>query len=326
MWRLDVEFTVRVEGNAMNAPLGENLTLALDAGQTGVRTLLIRGAERESKQFPGLKTDSELFPQLAHIITSALEGVTEAVSLSIGMTGLTTSQSKPDDLLAMLPSNVFRVSLAHDSITGFLGSMGVENGTVTAVGTGVVTLAVGETEMARIDGWGNLIGDAGSAYWIGRAGLDAGMRVYDGRIVASTLIELLTENFSHPEEAYIDLQTSHDRVARIASFAQQVIEHAQEDAVAREIVEEAGRELAISAVTGARRVGLLETESPLFSWAGNMMKAQQLKESFLAHIAEVVPHAEFAEPLAEPIDGVAVMDLLPQTSPLRSVIHTAIRP
>lgn len=251
--------------------------------------------------------------------------MTSLVSLSIGMTGLTASQTKPDELLALLPSTVFRVSLAHDSITGFLGSMGVVNGTVTAVGTGVVTLAVGETQMARIDGWGNLIGDAGSAYWIGRAGLDAGMRVYDGRIEKSSLIDLLTENFSHPEEAYIDLQTSRDRVARIASFAQQVIEHAQEDDVARAIVHEAGRELAISAVTGARRVGLLETSSPRFSWAGNMMKAHVLKESFVSNIAEAVPDAQFAEPLAEPIDGVAVMDLLPENSPLRSVIHTAER-
>ena len=303
----------------------EPITLALDAGQTGVRTLLIRGEEKVGREFPGLKTDSELFPQLATIISNAVEGVTSPVSLSIGMTGLTASQSKPDELLALLPPVVFRVSLAHDSITGFLGSMGVENGTVTAVGTGVVTLAVGETQMARIDGWGNLIGDAGSAYWIGRAGLDAGMRVYDGRIAESSLISLLTDNFSHPEEAYIDLQTSTDRVSRIASFAQQVIEHAQEDEVARTIVHEAGRELAISAVTGARRVGLLETSSPRFSWAGNMMKAHLLKESFVSHIAEAVPHAQFAEPLAEPIDGVAVMDQLPETSPLRRVIHTAAR-
>ena len=303
----------------------EQSTLALDAGQTGVRTLLQRGEGREIQQFPGLKTDSALFPQLATFITTALEGVSSTVSLSIGMTGLTAAESKPEELLALLPGMVKKVSLAHDSITGFLGSMGTENGTVTAVGTGVVTLAVGATEMARIDGWGNLIGDAGSAYWIGRAGLDAGMRVYDGRIDSSSLINLLTDNFSHPEEAYIDLQTSHDRVARIASFAQQVIEHAQEDAVARAIVEEAGRELAISAVTGARRVGLLETSSPRFSWAGNMMKAQLLKDSFLSHIAEVVPHAVFAEPLAEPIDGVAVMDFLAEDSPLRRVIHTEQR-
>lgn len=309
----------------MNAQPSGMLTLALDAGQTGVRTLLIEGPQRTATQFPGLKTDAELFPQLATIISTAVNAVTAPVSLSIGMTGLTVAHTKPAELLELLPAVVKRVSLAHDSITGFLGSMGTHQGTVTAVGTGVVTLAVGATEMARVDGWGNLIGDAGSAYWIGRAGLDAGMRVYDGRIPSSTLLSLLIDNFSHPEEAYIALQTSHDRVARIASFAQRVIELAQEDAVAREIVMEAGRELALSAITAARRVGLLDTPSPRFSWAGNMMKAEMLKEAFVAGVAQAVPHAVFAEPMSEPIDGVAVMALLPETSPLRSVIHTAER-
>lgn len=304
------------------------LTLALDAGQTGVRTLLIEGSQRTSTQFPGLKTDAKLFPQLATIISTAvnaMNAVNAPVSLSIGMTGLTAAQTKPAELLELLPAVVKRVSLAHDSITGFLGSMGTHQGTVTAVGTGVVTLAVGEIEMARVDGWGNLIGDAGSAYWIGRAGLDAGMRVYDGRIAHSTLISLLTDNFSHPEEAYIELQTSHDRVARIASFAQRVIELAQEDVVAREIVLEAGRELAVSAVTGARRVGLLETPAPRFSWAGNMMKAELLRDAFISSIAQAVPLAVFAEPVAEPIDGVALIEQLPEASHLRSVIHTASR-
>jgi N-acetylglucosamine kinase-like BadF-type ATPase len=309
----------------MSADSSNRVSLALDGGQTGVRTLLIDGESKTSQQYPGLKTDSALFPQLAQIVSASIEGLEQPVSLFIGMTGLTSTQNDPQALLQLLPPHVLSLSLAHDSITGFLGSMGTEKGTVTAVGTGVVTLAVGKTEMARIDGWGNLIGDAGSAYWIGRAGLDAGMRVYDGRIADSSLITLLTENFSHPEEAYIELQTSHDRVSRIASFAQKVIEHAQEDAVARAIVEEAGRELAISAVTGARRAGLLETAAPRFSWAGNMMKAQLLKDSFIRNIHDAVPHAEFAEPVAEPIDGVAVMEFLSEDSPLRRVIHTAQR-
>ncbi|WP_341476215.1 BadF/BadG/BcrA/BcrD ATPase family protein, partial [Cryobacterium zongtaii] len=50
-----------------------------------------------------------------------------------------------------------------------------------SAGTGVVTLAVGVHDVARIDGWGNLIGNAGSGYWIGRAALEAVMREYDGR-------------------------------------------------------------------------------------------------------------------------------------------------
>jgi len=178
--------------------------------------------------------------------------------------------------------------------------------------------------MARVDGWGNLIGDAGSAYWIGRAGLEAAMRSYDGRIPSSKL-ETLLESFSHPEETYIELQTNDNRVSVIASFARAVIELAETDPTAREIVEQAGAELARSAVTAARRVGLLEQDAPRFSWAGNVIKSELLKNSFMKLVSCEVQNASFQEPIAEPIDGVVLLPNLPEDSPLRAVVHTAER-
>ena len=145
----------------------ETAILALDAGQTGIRSVLVTEGNRVEGNFNGLRTDLELFPQLAQVIKSEIAKAPGSVQLAIGMTGLTHSESKPAELLQSLDEKVISVHLAHDSITGFLGSMGLNHGTVTAVGTGVVTLAVGKKEMARVDGWGNLIGDAGSAYWIG---------------------------------------------------------------------------------------------------------------------------------------------------------------
>lgn len=299
-------------------------TLALDAGQTGIRSLLVSGSERISKDFEGLRTDLELFPQLARVINEIAGDHGQSVNLAIGMTGLTESQSKPEELLKLLKPQVYNVYLVHDSISGFLGSIGLNHGTVTAVGTGVVTLAVGEKELARVDGWGNLIGDAGSAYWIGRAGLEAAMRSYDGRI-QKTKLEQLLEGFSHPEEAYIELQTNSNRVSVIASFARAVIELAESDSTAQDIVKLAGAELGLSAVTAARRAGLLETNAPGFSWAGNVMKAELLRDSFTEAVSRAVPGATFHEPIAEPIDGVALLPTLPDDSPLRAVVHTAER-
>jgi glucosamine kinase len=299
-------------------------TLALDAGQTGIRSLFISENQSLSKDFEGLRTDLELFPQLAKVINQIVDNREQAINLAIGMTGLTESQSKPDLLLEQLRPQVVKVNLVHDSISGFLGTMGLNQGTVTAVGTGVVTLALGEKEIARVDGWGNLIGDAGSAYWIGRAALEAAMRSYDGRIEKSKLEKLL-DNFSHPEEAYIELQTDANRVSVIASFAKEVIELAENDSTAREIIQRAGAELAQSAATAARRVGLLEQPSPRFSWAGNVMKAELLKDSFIEALVGLVPTASFHEPIAEPIFGVALIPTLPADSPLMSVVHTAER-
>ena len=302
----------------------ETSILALDAGQTGIRSVLVTAGNRIEGNFDGLRTDLELFPQLAEVIQSQIALSHGPVQLAIGMTGLTHSESKPAELLQSLDSKVVSVHLAHDSITGFLGSMGLNHGTVTAVGTGVVTLAVGKTEMARVDGWGNLIGDAGSAYWIGRAGLEAAMRSYDGRIQKSKL-ETLLESFSHPEEAYIELQTNDNRVSVIASFARAVIELAETDSTAKDIVEQAGAELARSAVTAARRVGLLEQQAPRFSWAGNVIKSELVKNAFTKSVSSEVPNASFQEPIAEPIDGVVLLPNLPEDSPLRAVVHSAER-
>jgi len=299
--------------------------LALDAGQSGIRSLYISPAGREENSFPGLRTDLELFPQLSNVISQLAPKLSGPVRLAVGMTGLTRSQSRPQQLLELIDPKITSVQLAHDSITGFLGSLGLNHGAVTAVGTGVVTLAVGANQLARVDGWGNLIGDAGSAYWIGRAGLEAGMKAYDGRIPPSKLTDLLVDNFADIEEAYIELQTNPDRVSVIASFARQVLELAHQDQAAREITMLAGEELALSALTAARRVGVLEQPEPRFSWTGNVIKADLLREAFIAAIIRAVPTAQVQEPIAEPIEGVALLPSLLEDSPIHKAIFAAER-
>ena len=302
--------------------------LALDAGQTGIRGRLRVDNDIAEREFAGLLTDRELFPQLAVVVEEMLDGRSfpnESVTVSIGMTGLTVANSRPDELLAMLPNSVERVLLAHDSISGFLGSVGLGHGVMTAVGTGVVSLGVGPRGVARVDGWGNLIGDAGSAFWIGRAGLEAGMRAYDGRIESPGLLSLVVDNFTHPEEAYIDLQSDPNRIARIAGFARNVIHLASDDEHAASIVTSAGRELAHSAVTAARRVGVLDTASPRFSWAGNVMKADALRVAFIDGILAVAPHASIAPPVGEPIDGVVLLDQVAADSPLEPHVFISTR-
>lgn len=306
-------------------PGGALPVLAIDAGQTAIRARLTSDSGAREQDFPALRTDLPLFPQVAHAVATVLADEQASVEVSVGISGLTSENSRPADLLELLPASAERVYLAHDSITGFLGSIGLEQGTVTAVGTGVVTLAAGADSVARVDGWGNLIGDAGSAYWIGRAGLEAGMRAYDGRAPHTSLLGLLTENFSHPEEAYIELQSASDRVTRIAGFSKTVIALAETDAIALEIVTTAGRELALSAVTAAKRVGLLADAAPRFSWTGSVMLSNLLRASFSERVRELAPHADLQPPLGHPIDGVLLLGSVPDTSPLQQNIFSASR-
>ena len=157
-------------------------SLAIDAGQSGIKVRHADAAGASEWSGPGIRTDLPLLPQLARVIEDAVEAGRAFDVVGLGVSGLTSEESDAGYLLAAAVQHGVRaVHLAHDSITAYLGALGDDRGVVVASGTGVVTLAVGRTEVARVDGWGYLIGDAGSGYWLGRAALDAVMRAHDGR-------------------------------------------------------------------------------------------------------------------------------------------------
>jgi N-acetylglucosamine kinase-like BadF-type ATPase len=151
------------------------------------------------------------------------------------------------------------------------------------------------------------------------------MKSFDGRAPKSALLDIVRKNFPNPEDAYIELQTDQNRVSRIASFARAVIEAADTDAAAKEIVLQAARELALSAVTAARLTATDTEAAPRFSWAGNVMQAKLLREEFANEIKKSLPSAQVIEPVGQPIDGVALLNQIPTDSPLRELVFIANR-
>ena len=55
------------------------------------------------------------------------------------------------------------------------------------------------------------------------------------------------------------------------------------------------------------------------------MKADVLKSSFVDSLLKRLPAATLQEPIAEPIDGVALIPSLPADSPLREAVYSAER-
>lgn len=290
--------------------------LAIDAGQTGIRTLVVengvRGAERE---LPGILTSEPLIPQLARVIREAGDAFDV---VSIGSTGLTAEQTDPSGLRELVAAG--EVLIAHDSVTSYLGALGDQRGAVVAAGTGVVTLAVGATQVARVDGWGYLIGDAGSGYSIGRAALDAVLRAHDGRGPATALTERVRAEFPDLEQAYIELQGDPGRVRRIAGYARAVAELAPRDEVAAGICAWAGAELALSVATGLRRVGEDDVEAPVVCGIGGVLRSDAIAGPFAAELRRRWERVDIRPPVGSGIDGAA---LLPQVAP-SSALHALI--
>ncbi|MDT3330431.1 BadF/BadG/BcrA/BcrD ATPase family protein [Microbacterium sp. KSW-18] len=296
--------------------------LAIDAGQSDIKVRVDDGTRREDLTFRGIHTGIPLLPQLADVVRETLARTgTDLDVVTAGISGLTDRDADADALLALVHSDgVQATMLAHDSTTSFLGALGDRHGAVVAAGTGVVTLAVGETETARVDGWGWIMGDAGSGYWIGRAALDAVMRAYDGRGPATVLTEAALSRWPDLTQAYMALQADHDRVRVVASLAREVAAAADAgDAVARDISRRAAHELASSARTAVRRV---RTDEPAFDVCaiGGVFASRTLHDAFESELGEDL---RLVSPRGVGIDGALALAEITPAHPLGAAVHRA---
>lgn len=300
--------------------------LAIDAGQTTMKVRLASTRGSIDHTFPGIRTHEPLAPQLAAVARAAIaEAGVPIDTVAAGVSGLTNGDAEAADLAALLTGTpVHRAVLAHDSTTSFLGALGDARGAVVAAGTGVVTLAVGCDSLARVDGWGHTMGDAGSGFWIGRHSLSAVMRAYDGRGPETSLTDAVQRRWPVLADAYVQLQAQPDWVRQIASLAQDVAEAAQSgDAVAIGITRAAAAELALSVATGLRRVGADSDPGAAVCTIGGVFRSPVLRAAFTEQLSAEGISAAIVAPRGEGIDGVVAVASLAPAHPFTTLLGVA---
>ncbi|RKS18000.1 N-acetylglucosamine kinase-like BadF-type ATPase [Arthrobacter sp. AG1021] len=297
--------------------------LAVDGGQTEIKLRIIDKGNVAERRLPGVQTHLPVLPQLAAAIghAASIRGTGFDV-VSIGTTGLTNAEHDAGALRAMLQPGVAHLNLAHDSVSSYLGALGDRPGAVVVAGTGVVTLAVGTNNTARVDGWGNIMGDSGSAYWMGQQALSAVMRAHDGRGPQTALTGPVRERWPELEEAYIQLQAARDKISVVASFGKEVSRYAQTDPVAALICDLAGKELAHSAAAALRRTGQADASQASVACLGGVFAGARVRSAFTAELASLVPGAQLVEPAGNGLDGIRLMGGLTANHPLRSMISS----
>lgn len=276
--------------------------LALDGGQSGIRTLFSDAfGSHPGPSFTGIRSDQPLLTQVSAIVASALDGAGVDV-VALGLSGLGDTDTA-DELHRLLGDSAGSVLLAHDATTSFLGALGNREGAVVASGTGAVTLAVGPRSVRRVDGWGHLLGDAGSGFWIGRQALSAVLRAHDGRGPATALTGRAEDEFGDLNQLYLQLQADPGHVARIASWARLVSALAASDAVCERISRAAGQELAGSAVSGLLSV---DAEKVVGS-VGNVFLNPLVASSFEEELRTLLPDVVVVPAAGSGLDGAALL-------------------
>lgn len=200
-----------------------------------------------------------------------------------------------------------RVLVRHDAEIALVGATAGEPGIIVIAGTG--SAAGGrnrEGRYLRCGGWGYILGDEGSAYWLGKKALSAVLRAYDGRGPETELTGAVMEALSieSPDEIVAKVYIEGMSVKEIASLAPLVTSAAERgDAVARGIVEEAARLLAEHVWALAERLGLGGGEPVKVATVGGVFRAGRVVvEPFKRYVAERVD-AVIIEPRLPPAAG-----------------------
>lgn len=299
--------------------------LSIDAGQTGTK-MRYRWDDGSSRDdvLPGVLTDRPLLPQLAEVVERVINVAGAPYTIAMGLSGVTDNAAEAAGLISWPAlAGVERVLVSHDSVTSFLGVLGDRPGAVLAAGTGVVTLGVGPRAAIRVDGWGNIMGDAGSGYWIGREALDAVMRAYDGRGPATALTGVVRERWPDLEAAYTSLQADPERVRIVASFAAPTARQADAgDVVARRICVAAAEELAHSVVS-ALRVVQAPADAPVGA-IGGVLHSDLIRTAFEDAVRASRPAVRFVPPAGTGLDGAEALAFLIPSHPLRDRVAEAV--
>ncbi|MDO5698083.1 MAG: hypothetical protein Q4G51_08915 [Dermatophilus congolensis] len=161
--------------------------LVVDVSRRGVRGRRT-GSEPEARLEPppGASANTQVTVEIGTLV-SALEPLVHAVSRPPDQVVVSIASAAqaldPAELRAGLAVTTNAPVVVCDSlVTTLFGALGfVGAGSVIDLGAGVAGLATDlDRVWHRIDGWGPILGDRGSAAWLGAQGLSAGLRARDG--------------------------------------------------------------------------------------------------------------------------------------------------
>ncbi len=205
-----------------------------------------------------------------------------------------------------------KVLIANDALIALVAGIGHRPGVVIIAGTG--SIAYGRNsrdEAARAGGWGYVLGDEGSGYWIGRQALRAVVRHADGRGRPTALTPHVLAHFgvSRAQELVYAIYHRNLRPSAIAAVTRAVQQAADEgDEVALSILAVGARELAGSAASVVRQLDLGATPFT-FVLAGGTLSLPRLSAGLKSLLLDLAPQAAIVRLEREPAWGAVTLAL-----------------
>ncbi|MPY88167.1 MAG: ATPase [Luteitalea sp.] len=295
--------------------------LGIDAGGTKTVCLLadeqgtvLARAQGSGANLPSLG-ELEVEKTLHHLMEEAI-GQTTIVpqAICIGIAGVDREEDAAI-IRAIMRRIGYRARLVvtNDALIALTAGVGDAPGVVVMAGTG--SIAYGRNarnEAARAGGWGYVLGDEGSGYWMGRHALRAVVRAADGRGGSTALTRHVLAHFGvdQPQDLVREVYHRALRPSAIAALAAAVQRaHDEGDVMATAILEQGAGELMACAASVVAQLGMAHDAFPFVLAGGVVHAVPVLVSSLTERLPTVAPGSSSHVLTQEPAHGAVSMAL-----------------
>ncbi len=204
------------------------------------------------------------------------------------------------------------VEVDHDIRIALAGGLSGRPGIALIAGTGSSCFGVNaQGKRWQAGGWGHLISDEGSSYWLGWNAIRLAMGAYDGRW-QTALLEPVRRQLGLQEMTDIHhrLYTQGVTKAEIAAFAPLVIAAAEAgDAMAQQLLWQGAQELAQMVAAVARHLGWGAAPCEVTLVGGLWRAGEPVTAPFRKALAGLLPLARIVAPELPPVLGACLLAL-----------------
>lgn len=197
----------------------------------------------------------------------------------------------------------------NDSITALVGGLEKTEGFILISGTGAIASALHKDRSSvRAGGWGHILGDEGSGYWIGCQGIIRGIRSSERRDSASFLPDRIRSFYAIDSfrELFPFVYTSFDK-AKIADFAKTVFEEAKNgDIICKDILQMAADELVSLCVSVYEQSAAIENKELVFS-GGILEHEPEFCQILTEKCAQKIPEIKIVTRRNDPAFGACLL-------------------
>jgi len=227
--------------------MNDKFYLGIDSGGTNCRISLYynKSGIVQSEVFNSVHYSAVGSKSFSKHTSEIINGLLKSRGLSLsdcagicaGVAGARLKSNK-DDIWKHLSEDLsfFNLIVESDTAIAFEDAFGSEDGLVLICGTGSVLFGRLNGEFVRLGGWGKLLGDDGSSYFIGLNFLKRLVKHFDKSPVKIEIENLMYESFSVHRENIVD-KVYHKKFD-VASLAPFVVDQAGKgNSICREVIE-----------------------------------------------------------------------------------------